>query len=58
MTIQSGTRRDTWKVITSVASAALETTLQTWTDEGYTFYFAGWNGASYDLMFKRIEAKP
>lgn len=55
--VEVGVRRDTWKVVTGIAPADLETTLQLWTDEGYTFYQAAWNGASYDLLFKKITPK-
>ena len=58
MPIESGVRRDVWKVVNGIAPASLEATLQTWIDDGYTFYCAGWNGASYDLFFKKIEPKP
>jgi len=58
MTIESGVRRDTWKTVLAIAPGNLETTLQTWTDEGYTFYTMCWNGSSYDLAFKKITIKP
>lgn len=58
MTIETGVRRDAWKVVTGIAPADLEVTLQQWTDEGYTFFTMGWSGASYDLVFKMILPKP